>query len=189
MELWNTNRGYGFVARAFHVVIATLVIIQLSAGFWMVGLEEGMKADIYKNHKLSGMIILLLMLLRLLWRTINVLPDAPKNLPKLQVMLARGGQRLLYTLLILMPSSGWLMATLAGRPPVIPGIGEVWFPLASNKSVCIFGNPYPLAKLAANTHGMTAILIVILVAIHASFGLMHYYSNDGVFQRMFSDRT
>lgn len=184
--LWkNTNERYGVIARSLHGLISLLVLLQLAGGFWFMNSPADLKAELYAPHKVSGLLILTLMLIRLSWRMANVLPGFPYGTDETKVIIARSVHRLMYVLLLVMPLSGWAMATLSGHPPIIPGVGPFNFPLLVKQTVCIFGNPYPLVRIMALTHFYTACVLAVSITMHIGVGITHAIKGDGVLDRMF----
>lgn len=189
MQLMNTQNGYGFIARLFHTVMAVMVIGQLVVGFWMVGLPAQSKSAIYANHKLGGLMILGLLVLRMFWRLLNQLPDL-KNTPLWQIWAARSLHRSFYILMLAMPISGWVMSTAAGY---LPKVGEyaLAFPFLSQEQVCMGScmTRSDIASLASNMHYALGVIFILFLTIHISIALYHAYLKDGIFARIFVDRT
>jgi len=192
MQWENTSMGYGVVARVFHIVIAIMVIGQWSVGGWMVGLPDNLKANTYGNHKTFGLILLILVSMRLCWRLINKLPDLPTLTPHWQVLAARSLHRFFYVLLIVIPITGWMMSTAAGYLPALPWVGKVAFPFFQAENFCVAGVCYIREDVGAITHDLHEIIawfLAFLVVIHSGIALWHAHLKDGVFERIFIDKT
>ena len=73
----NTAQGYGLVAILLHWLVALSVIGLFSLGVWMTGLTY--YDEWYKRgpdiHKSIGILLFLTMLVRVIWRTLNIKPD------------------------------------------------------------------------------------------------------------------
>lgn len=102
MQLKNTADNFGLVARVLHWGLAAAIIYMLWRGYFGV-------------HKALGLTILAFVLLRLIWRWVNVTPLEPGDLPRWQVLAARLSHWALYGLMLAIPLSGWLMSSMAGR--------------------------------------------------------------------------
>ena len=192
MHWKNTHKGYGVIARVFHVILAFMIIGQLSVGIYMVGLPNNMKASIYADHKMYGLIALVFIVLRLSWRLFNTLPDLPADTPKWQHFAARSLHRFFYVLMLTMPITGWLMSTAAGYLPVFPGVGKVAFPFFGDAGLCIIGKCYQADAVGQVSHDMHEVfgwVFVLLLVVHTSIALWHLHLKDGVFQRIFVDRA
>jgi len=77
-------------------------------------------------HMTNGFFILLLVIYRLSWRFRHPAPDLPRSLQTYQRWLARLTHGVLYTLLVLMPLSGWAANSVLGDTEQF-GITELWF--------------------------------------------------------------
>ena len=181
MSLKNTLNGYGSVARFFHWVIFLLVLILIVVGFIMVGIEDkALKAQIVNVHKLTGLLVLTLMILRGLWALMNVKPLLPFGTPDWEKVAERGMHYLLYLGLIIMPLSGWLGSTWAGR---FPHLGDISFklPLVPNEDLAGFA--------FENVHIPLAFILIALVSLHACAALYHHFiKKDNVLRRMLLGR-
>lgn len=184
MRYRNTLKGYGLVARVFHALISVMMIGQLVVGFWMVGLPSGEKGFYYANHKTFGLVLLLLVLLRLMWRLANPLPRFPATIHWYQQGMARLLQRGFYLVMLLLPITGWIFSTLAGFLPTFPGLGHVAFPGLSADSD--WGQ---LRVWTHNLHAQLGWLLVGMIMIHVLIAIYHLIQKDGIFERIFFDRT
>jgi len=192
MRWMNTHKGYGMIARVFHILLAIMIIGQLSVGIYMVNLPNNMKASIYADHKMYGIIALVIVLFRLSWRLINVIPNLPEGTPKWQQFSARSLHRFFYVLMIAMPISGWTMSTAAGYLPTLPGLGKVAFPFFGDAGLCFIGKCFhsdAVGQVSHDIHEVFGWLFVLLLVVHTSIALWHLYLKDGIFQRIFVDRT
>src|SRR5688572_20935032 len=89
---------YSSTAIALHWLLAVALIGQLVLGWWMLGLPKsppGLRADWFNLHKSIGLTLMLLVLLRLLWRAGHA-PPAATPLPEWQRRAAATNHALLY---------------------------------------------------------------------------------------------
>lgn len=115
----NTHAQYGSLAKIFHWLIFILVFCMLF-GFFMGDISnKSLRGEIINIHKLTGLVILFLMLLRAAWALMNPKPVLPVDMPAWQKWSAYLVHFLLYVFLIAMPLSGWMMTSYSGRPPHI----------------------------------------------------------------------
>lgn len=113
--LKNTENSYGLIAKTFHWLIALAIIILITVGFIMSAMEPSPdKYELYNMHKSSGVIVLMLVILRLLWRFSNKIVQPPENLPNILKLAAKSGHFMLYVFMLLMPISGVLMSYFGG---------------------------------------------------------------------------
>jgi cytochrome b561 len=149
----------------------------LIAGYFMGDIQDKpLRGEIINVHKLTGLLILCLMVLRAMWALSNPKPVLPEGTPVWQKFAERLVHVSLYLLLILMPLSGWIMSVAAGYTPHL-GSMNFNLPLAKNKA---------LSDTAFGFHSWFAIIIIALVSIHVLAALYHYLvKKDKILQRMF----
>lgn len=167
MSLKNTVTSYGSIAKFFHWTVAFTVIALLIVGFIMGNVQDkALKMQVYNLHKLIGLAVLVLMLLRLVWRLMNVQPGYPAAVPKWECKAARGVHDLLYLVLIVMPLSGWIMSTAAGHPPHLGSYSLAFPGVEVNKAVSYYCN---------TLHGILAWIIPAVIAIHVGAAVKHHW--------------
>ena len=85
MPLRSTEAGWGALVRAFHWLVAALIIAQGVIGLAMVqmGLTPA-KVRVFALHKSIGITILALVLLRIAWRLTERHPADPPSMPPWQ---------------------------------------------------------------------------------------------------------
>ena len=77
MPLKNTSDAYGCLSKSFHWLSAFLLISLASVGFYMTRLADGLdKWSLYNMHKVTGLFVLALLLIRFIWRQHNRLPKS-----------------------------------------------------------------------------------------------------------------
>jgi cytochrome b561 len=168
---------YGVVAQGFHWLIAGLIVTQFTLGWMAEDLPLGMqKLAMFARHKSFGMTVLMLAVLRLLWRLFHRPPELPAAMSPIERMLARGTHILFYVLLFAMPLTGWMMSS------------------AKNYSVSWFGRftwPDLIApnerafELLKTTHQTMSWLLLALAILHILAALKHHFWNkDDVLRRM-----
>lgn len=175
MGLKNTENSYGSVAKFLHWLIFLLVFVMIVGGFCLGYVPDDYKGLVYNLHKLTGLTILSLMLIRLGWKLINVKPKLPADTTVWQRRAERAVHDLLYLLIIAMPLVGWIGSSSAGKPPHIGDIA-LGLPIAQNKE---------LIETMFELHEYIAYGIIFLVSIHVLAALYHHYvKKDDVLRRM-----
>src|SRR5882762_518714 len=103
--LRNDSDSWGAPAKLFHWVMAALILAQIALGVmaasWRV---SPTKIELFFWHKSTGMLILALVALRLLWRLANSPPELPSGIAAWERAAARLSHVLLYTLMIPLPA-------------------------------------------------------------------------------------
>src|ERR1700684_4649754 len=89
----NTTSSWGSVARAFHWILGLTIIGMLAFGWWMNHLPARPDRFFYRSiHADIGYLILLLMVLRLIWRGVNPTPALPSDTSPWQRLPARSSR-------------------------------------------------------------------------------------------------
>jgi cytochrome b561 len=165
--LRNTGAAWGAIAKFFHWCIATLIFVQFALGWVAVSWHlSPTKLELFVWHKSIGMLVLLLVVLRLVWRLVNPTPALAADTPPLERAAAHASHGLLYLLMLVMPLSGWAINSAAKIP-----FRVFWlFPLPP-----IVAPDKALAELAKHVHFILFILIATIVAIHVAAAFRHHY--------------
>lgn len=164
--LRNSRKSYGSVTILFHWLTAVLVISMIFAGFIMHDLKDyELRRTIYMLHKSFGSMILLLVLIRLIWRIINKLPELEEIIPRYQKIIGRTVHRIFYVILFAMPISGLSMTFFAGRSLNLFGLYTIDLKLKRNWS---------LFKLAHDYHAKIAYTLIFLISIHTLAAFWHH---------------
>jgi cytochrome b561 len=174
MGIKNTFSTYGSVSKFLHWLIFLLLIFMFTLGFCFPLISKANQPLAFNVHKLTGLTILVLMVIRALWALMNVKPLLTTIHPALRIA-AHTVHRLLYLLVIVMPIMGWIGAVAGGRPPHI-GSWQINLPIEQSKT---------LSDAAFNVHNTLAFVILAFVAIHVGAACYHYFiKKDDILQRM-----
>ena len=178
--IMNSPDQYGLIARLLHWLIFALVMGMLVGGFGMSFLPSGgFKAAAVHLHKSIGVIIFLLMLVRILWRRINLQPRDLGAVPVLNY-IAHVVHIFLYVLLLLQPMVGILMSQAYGYPVMVFGVFKL--------PPFVWQSPH-LGNFFREVHGVTAAILAAVIAIHASAALKHHFlDRDRTLARMLTGR-
>lgn len=168
---------YSRGSKLFHWIVALLVILMLSFGFFMEDMAKNLQPIVYMVHKSVGLTILALMIMRLFWILYKGKPKLPPTVPYWERALATIVQWSLYAFLFLMPISGWIMSVAADRTPVYFGLFKVkLWGIPVNKA---------LANFMDNSHTVIACILIGLVILHVLGAIKHAaIDKDKVFERM-----
>jgi cytochrome b561 len=177
MALRNTTRRWGAIAQTFHWVIVALVIVQVTLAEMADDLPNGMrKLTLLARHKSVGITILMLVILRLGWRSLNPHPPLPDNLKPYERKVAHFTHAALYTLLFAVPLSGWMMSSARGFP--VSWFGFFQLPDLVPKS-------RPLYDALLVTHHTLAWTLIGVIVLHVAGALKHHFwHKDDVLRRM-----
>jgi cytochrome b561 len=104
----NTTSSWGSVARTFHWIIGLGIIGMLAFGWWMNHIPARPDRFFYRSiHADIGYILLLLMVLRIIWRWINPVPAMPDDTPRLHRVAAGISHGALYLATFVVIMLGW----------------------------------------------------------------------------------
>ena len=180
--LRNNSDSWGAPAKLFHWLMALLIFAQIALGLLAVSWRlSPTKLNLFFWHKSTGMLILALLALRLLWRLANRTPELPASMPGWERAAARLSHGLLYLLMIALPITGWIVNSASNIPFRI-----FWLvPLPA-----IVAPDQATADLAALVHrGLFVVLALVLVA-HIGAALRHHFvKRNTVLIRMLPWRT
>ncbi len=169
--------GYDRPARAFHWITALAVLLMIPAGLIMIrdGLPRGVQDALFIFHKNTGVLVLILMLLRAAWRGTHPAPPRPP-LPAWQERAASLNHLALYLLLLVMPVSGYIRVRAGGFP--VEALDALGLPALVPRSE-------PLEEVAQAVHYYSAWLLIAAVALHLAAALYHgAIRRDGILGRM-----
>lgn len=169
------KQRYNHGARMLHWLIALLVIANLLIGIFHGALEDVIR--LIPVHKSIGMTVLVLSVIRVLWRFTWTHPAYPSTVTRSEAVTARMVQTLFYGLIIIMPLTGWIMAS-AGKYPLN------WFGLVDLPKFGITQTD-TVYLVGREAHGILGWLFAALVVLHVAAALRHHFIlKDGVLQRM-----
>lgn len=172
----HTRRGkYSPVGIWFHWVMAAIVLYQLYSGWMMQRIPVGGdKIEAYARHSEIGLTLLLLALLRLIWRLCIPGPTNDSDSPKWQRQAAFGTHVLFYLLFAMLPLSGWCLwsAIQPAEPLAIAGIIPVppmpFYALSPEWQ-------YQVMHWAHQLHFWGVVGLALLVPAHVGAALKHHF--------------
>ncbi|MFT5894876.1 MAG: cytochrome b561/polyisoprenoid-binding protein YceI [bacterium] len=181
----STPLRYGDTAIIFHWLIAFLIIGLLAIGKFMTGLEENdpVRFALTQWHKSFGIAVLLLSVLRLLWRFTHKPPPEPASLPTWQKHVSGLVHLALYALMLALPITGWIMVSASPLNldtvlfGVIPWPHIPPFPDLPNKE--------SIAAAFHDYHEFAGTALIVLLLAHIGAALKHHlFDKDTILLRM-----
>lgn len=165
--LKNSTEAYGLIAIILHWLMALLVIALFALGLWMVQLDYYdawyHKAPFW--HKSFGLFVFLLIVFRLFWRFVNTAPHSLNPSDRIFNLLAKIMHGLLYGLLLLIPFTGYAIATAEGE-------GVSFFEWFVVPAICAFQNE---DDFWSKSHEVLAWILIGLVCAHALAAFWHHF--------------
>src|SRR5438876_3653894 len=107
--LRNTAATWGWGAKALHWIGALAILLLLGHGWWMTHMTPRGPDRLahYAGHAALGYDFLVLLVLRLLWRWTNAVPDLPPDTKPWERFAAHAGHVGLYVLMFAVVGTGW----------------------------------------------------------------------------------
>lgn len=173
----SSNPAYSSVAIALHWLIALAVFVIVPLGAYMHDLPlSPSKLQLYSYHKSLGACILVLMLLRLVWRKTHQPPALPATMSAREQKIAHGIAHGMYFFLFTSPLTGWLMSSFFGKTVVVFGLLPLPDLVSPNES---------LGELFTTLHMISNFTLATLISLHILASLKHHFiDKDGVMARM-----
>ncbi len=175
--------SYDGVQRAFHWLIAALIFVALALGLWayyVVG-EGPAFGQILFIHKSIGMTVLVLAVLRILYRLSVGAPPYAAPLGWLVHKAARAGHFALYLLMVALPIAGYVGSSAGGHD-------VSWFGLFSFPSLA--PHDRGIAHIAGGAHFWFAWALIVVLALHLAAVCWHtFIRRDEVLSRMWPSRS
>jgi cytochrome b561 len=179
---------YSAVAVTLHWLIAVAILANIPVGYLMdsEGMVDRMQQfALFQIHKSIGLTVLVLSLLRLVWRLIHKPPPLSAHLKRWEVVLAHLVHRGFYVLMIVVPLLGWAAVSVA---PI--GIPTLWFTLFRVPHLPYLGelsraDKAVLYEPIGDTHTILAYAMLFLFVLHVAGALKHQFlDRDGEMARM-----
>jgi len=179
--LRNSSKAWGLVAIGLHWLLAVLIVGQFVLGAVAADMPVSpVKLDLFVWHKSVGVAILVLVIVRVGWRLANPAPGLPISIPIHERQLAHLSHGLLYSLMIAVPLSGWVVSDASRIPFRI-----FW----SIPTPDLLPAKREVSELAANVHEILVVLMIVLVAVHVLAALRHHFvKRNDVLLRMLPKR-
>jgi cytochrome b561 len=173
-----TSERYSAPAQMFHWVSAVLVGLAWLLGQTRDNFAKGEPRQLVDFvHVTAGQTIVILLLLRLLWRFVSPPPAreaGPGGVWAERVAVLT--QSLLYLLLLAIPIVGVVTLFADGKPLPLFGLGQIPSPWAKDKA---------LEHTVKEIHEWLANGLILLAALHAGAALAHHFRlKDDTLKRM-----
>ena len=181
MPVKNTTSRFGLPSKLLHWLIAALILGLTWLGWYMVDLtyyDKWYNASLH-YHKSLGLLVLALGLVKIGWQWHTPAPGAVAGMKTWEKAGAKVMRYVLWGMILLIPVTGYLISTSAGKPVQLFN----WFELPALVDV-----GEELRELAIDVHFYLAYSTLFLVIGHAGAALKHHFINrDETLKRMLWD--
>lgn len=170
---------YSRGAIALHWIIALMIMLNFALAWISEDLPKEDRAALLGNHKAIGITILLLTVLRIVWRLTHKAPPLVETLKTWEAALSKVTHALFYVLMLAIPLAGWALSSAwsKGKPVSMFGLFDVpALPVGSDK---------PTVEMFGELHENAATIMLVLLALHVGAALKHQLiDKDGTLRRM-----
>ena len=177
---------YSSVAMTLHWLIAALILLDFALAISFSHFDPGDALYFgfaYAGHMSVGMLVLVLSLLRLIWRLLHRVPALPADMGMATRLLARGAHALLYVFMLAAPLSGWVVLSVRNKPPVL--LGSVHWPNIQFLTDMDHAQRSAIHAAMLPGHIWLSYIGMTLVGAHLLAALYHhYFRHDDVLRRM-----
>ena len=162
-----------------HWLIALLIIGNFIGAWIAEDLPRDERMVIMGYHKATGIVILLLTLVRIGWRLANRPPALVDTLKTWEAALARVTHLLFYVLMLAVPLAGLGLHSAFAKGAPVSLFGLLDFPALP------VGSDKPTIGLFHELHEVTATAMLVLLGLHVAAALKHQFlDRDGTMRRM-----
>lgn len=174
-------RSYDPVWKGLHWLMAALFLANVGLGYYASLMQPGVapRPALLDVHKSIGVTLFVLVIVRLVWRTIHAHPHLPENFGPMTRAASALVHGALYALMLGMPLSGYVDSIAGGHPFRWFGLFPVPVLLDRNRS---------LGDLGEQMHLAGAYAVYALVSLHIAAALWHALRRDGIMARMLPTR-
>lgn len=170
---------YSRGAIVLHWLIAVLIVLNFVVAWTAEEMSKADEAAMMANHKAIGITVLVLTVLRVIWRVAKKPPPLVETLKSWEAALSRVVHGVLYFLMLALPLSGWAMSSAFSK-----GKGVSLFGLFDAPALPV-GYDKPTIGMYHDMHEIFATLMLVLVALHVGGALKHHFiDKDGTMRRM-----
>jgi cytochrome b561 len=145
-------------------LVAAIFILAFSIIYFASSREEAVA--LIQLHRSFGVTVWVVTLGRLVWRQFSRFPNWPADMPQTMRLAAQWSEHALYALLLTQPILGLLQTNAYGDRVNLFFLGQL---------PALIGQDRPLAKQLLAVHVTVGLLLLGLIALHASAALYHHF--------------
>jgi cytochrome b561 len=145
-------------------LVAAIFLLAFSIIYFASSREEAVA--LIQLHRSFGVTVWVVTLGRLVWRQFSRFPNWPADMPQTMRLAAQWSEHALYALLLTQPILGLLQTNAYGDRVNLFFLGQL---------PALIGQDRPLAKQLLAVHVTVGLLLLGLIALHASAALYHHF--------------
>ena len=145
-------------------LVAAIFVLAFSIIYFASSREEAVA--LIQLHRSFGVTVWVVTLGRLVWRQFSRFPKWPADMPQTMRLAAQWSEHALYALLLTQPILGLLQTNAYGDRVNLFFLGQL---------PALIGQDHPLAKQLLAVHVTVGLLLLGLIALHASAALYHHF--------------
>ena len=163
----NNSFYYHPLLRVLHWLMALLILTMIGVGWYMTGLakDDALRGTLYGLHKSTGVLVLMLLVVRLAVRMETTVPPLPTGIPGWEKRLADITHHVFYLFFFLVPMSGIWMSNSWGHGVSFYGLFEFSF-FPANQAI---------APRSSETHEIMAFTLLGLIVLHVVGVIKHRF--------------
>jgi cytochrome b561 len=176
---------FNHVAILFHWIVAALIFANILIAWQFSWIQGPMRLLAFQAHKSIGITVLLLSVLRILWRAVGTLPPFPETMRNWEKGASKIVERGFYFIMLALPLTGWAIASTSdlGIPTIL--YGAVHWPGIPVISTLPFEWKLRAYGISVDAHHLLAKITYALVALHVLAALRHQFiKRDYILARM-----
>ncbi len=175
---------YSAVAVTLHWLIALMIVSNIVLAWIHDDVARETSSRLMLWHKSTGILVLLLSLVRLGWRLVHPAPPYPAGLPGWERRSSRIVHWGFYVIMIAMPLTGWIMTSGPKAKATLMLYGVVPWPMLGFVHSAQ-GQAATIWHAVGEAHGLLAYLAYALIALHVAAALKHQFvDRDVIMARM-----
>jgi cytochrome b561 len=179
-SMFDKSGTYGLVTKFFHWAIALLILWELAGGIArsILGRDNEIVRTMFSWHAQIGIAILISVMMRSAWRTLNIVRGPRLPAADLAGRMARFGHLAMYAGMIAIPATGLLL--IWGRARNFSPFG---FPIFREGEAT--ETMKLIASVAKDGHVYLSWTILALIAGHIATAFYHHFGlRDGTLRKM-----
>lgn len=159
-------RDWDSVTKTLHWAMAILIPLAWFLAIILEDLSKETRGTVMFFHKSIGAAIIVLLVLRVVWRLTHASPAPEKTrFDPLAQWAAKAGHLVLYALMVLVPIGGVMASFASARPVPFFGLFQIASPWAEKQA---------FAGQIGGMHETFAHLLLIVALGHAVIGILHH---------------